>query len=219
MERSDWSVLILRRTGRCTNRFYPIIQCEGEPSPVTNGSSMWGGDMSGSDRENAGYDYAKNNIQKLTDGMKNGEVFNIVTHSEGSAYGAGVARYLIEQGYEVKQVLHLSADEGDEFSTPNEPFTMQLSYNGDWVTNNKNIKNCDRIAIIDSSSLSWNEVHGTTKSKLIFKAAKDLRNAQIIQNIGMINGKFSTWYSVIAGTTSYGTIFTNINGQIIRYSK
>lgn len=38
----------------------------------------------------------------------------MVTHSEGTAYGAEVASYLIDQGYTVETVTHLSADEGDE---------------------------------------------------------------------------------------------------------
>ena len=93
----------------------------------------------------------------------------MVTHSEGSAYGAGVAQYLLDAGYKVTTILHLSSDEGDEFSTPKAPYTLQLSYEDDWVTRNKTIKNVDKVGEIKKGNLSWDTVHGTTKNKNIFK--------------------------------------------------
>ena len=83
-----------------------------------DGSSKWGGDQSGKDRYNLGYKYAKDNYNSLIEGIEDGETFKFVTHSEGAAYGAGIAQYLIEQGQKVETIVHLSADEGDEFSTP-----------------------------------------------------------------------------------------------------
>ena len=77
----------------------------------------------------------------------------MVTHSEGSAYGAGVAQYLLDAGYKVTTILHLSSDEGDEFSTPKTPYTLQLSYEGDWVTGNKTIKNVDKVGEIKKRKL------------------------------------------------------------------
>ena len=38
-----------------------------------DGSSLWGGNMSGSDRYAAGYKFAKDNLNRLTSGMKKGE--------------------------------------------------------------------------------------------------------------------------------------------------
>jgi hypothetical protein len=81
-------------------------------SNYIDGSSKWGGDMSGQDRYDVGYAYAKANINSLTSGMENGETFKMVTHSEGSAYGAGVAQYLIDKKYKVETIVHLSADKG-----------------------------------------------------------------------------------------------------------
>ena len=181
-------------------------------SNYIDGSSMWGGDMSGGDRYVAGYKFAKDNIQKLTSGMRKGESFNMVTHSEGSAYGAGVAQYLLDAGYKVTTILHLSSDEGDEFSTPKAPYTLQLSYEGDWVTGNKTIKNVDKVGEIKKGNLSWDAVNGATKDKSIFNAAKDLEKVTLQNNIGEINGKVSSWYNQ---ENTKRTNFYSVNGIIL----
>ncbi len=177
-----------------------------------DGSSLWGGDMSGSDRYAAGYKFAKDNLNRLTSGMKKGESFKMVTHSEGSAYGAGVAQYLLDAGYKVTTILHLSSDEGDEFSTPKAPYTLQLSYEGDWVTGNKTIKNVDKVGEIKKGNLSWDTVHGTTKNKNIFNAAKDLEKVTLQLNIGEIDGKLSSWYNQ---ENAKRTNFYSVNGIIL----
>ena len=181
-------------------------------SNYIDGSSMWGGDMSGGDRYAAGYKFAKDNIQKLTSGMRKGESFNMVTHSEGSAYGAGVAQYLLDAGYKVTTILHLSSDEGDEFSTPKAPYTLQLSYEGDWVTGNKTIKNVDKVGEIKKGNLSWDTVYGATKDKSIFNDAKDLEKVTLQNNIGEINGKVSSWYNQ---ENTKRTNFYSVNGIIL----
>lgn len=168
--------------------------------------------MSGKDRYEAGYKYAKSNIEKLISGLGDGEAFNMVTHSEGSAYGAGVAQYLIEQGYTVNIILHLSSDEGDEFTTPQEPYTMQLSYQGDWITNNHPIKNADIVAEVCKGDKKFDTVHGCTKNSSVFKAARDLMTVRLQDNIGMKGNKASIWKSQIPSTTINGTNFYKING-------
>ena len=177
-----------------------------------DGSSLWGGDMSGSDRYAAGYKFAKDNLNRLTSGMKKGESFKMVTHSEGSAYGAGVAQYLLDAGYKVTTILHLSSDEGDEFSTPKAPYTLQLSYEDDWVTKNKTIKNVDKVGEIKKGNLSWDTVHGATKNKNIFNAAKDLKKVTLQLNIGEIDGKLSSWYNQ---ENTKRTNFYSVNGIIL----
>ena len=177
-----------------------------------DGSSLWGGDMSGSDRYAAGYKFAKDNLNRLTSGMKKGESFKMVTHSEGSAYGAGVAQYLLDAGYKVTTILHLSSDEGDEFSTPKAPYTLQLSYEDDWVTRNKTIKNVDKVGEIKKGNLSWDTVHGTTKNKNIFNAAKDLEKVTLQLNIGEIDGNLSSWYNQ---ENAKRTNFYSVNGIIL----
>lgn len=179
-----------------------------------DGSSNFGGDMSGQDRYDAGMAYAKANLKVLTADMVEGETFKMVTHSEGAAYGAGVAQYLIDQGYKVETIVHLSADEGDEFSTPTAPMTYQLSYDGDWVTGNKNMKGVDKSGVVNSG-LGWQYVHGQTKydGYSVFNQIRDLSTVRTQDNIGMVNGKAAAWKSQIQGTTTYGTDFTRINGS------
>lgn len=179
-----------------------------------DGSSNFGGDMSGQDRYDAGMAYAKANLKVLTADMVEGETFKMVTHSEGAAYGAGVAQYLIDQGYKVETIVHLSADEGDEFSTPTAPMTYQLSYDGDWVTGNKNIKGVDKSGVVNSG-LGWEYVHGQTKydGYSVFNQVRDLSTVRTQDNIGMVNGKAAAWKSQVQGTTTYGTDFTRINGS------
>lgn len=181
-----------------------------------DGSSKWGGDMSGKDRYDAGYKFAKKNYSSLVSGMKKGESFNIVTHSEGAAYGAGVAQYLIDRGYTVNTILHLSADESDEFTTPVEPYTLQLSSQGDWITNNHTIKNVDKVGEIVKGNLTWKNVHGVTKNSSVFKAASDLLTIRLQDIIGIIGNKSASWKSQVKGTTPNGTDFYRINGYEIR---
>lgn len=167
--------------------------------------------MSGSDRFDAGYEWASKHIKSLTNELKEGEAFNIVTHSEGAAYGSGIAKYLIENHYKVNMILHLSADEGDEFTTPKEPFTLQLSYDKDWVTKNHKIDNVDKFGIISSDGFGMDEVHGATKSSNVFKHASDLITVRSQQAIGMRNGKYALWYYQDSKTTPNNTQFVQIN--------
>ena len=102
-----------------------------------------------------------------------------MTHSEGAAYGAGIAQYLIDQGIKVQNILHLSADEGDEFSTPLEPYTIQFSYDKDWVTGNHFINGSD-IQIISKEyneiKDSWKFVHGQTNHRSVFDIIEEALN-------------------------------------------
>jgi len=188
-------------------------------SNYIDGSSKFGGDMSGQDRYDAGYAYAKANINSLTSGMENGETFKMVTHSEGSAYGAGMAQYLLDQKYKVETIVHLSADEGDEFSTPKSPMTYQLANDGDWVTGNKMISGVDRFGLVNSG-LGAAFVHGQTKTIDIFnpfKQVEDLKTVQVQSAIGENSGNFRSWYYQVPGTTPNGTDFMNVNGWSLMY--
>jgi hypothetical protein len=180
-------------------------------SNFIDGSSSFGGDMSGADRYNAGYAYAKANLGILTADMVAGETFKMVTHSEGAAYGAGLSQYLLDQGFKVETIVHLSADEGDEFSTPSAPNTYQLGYAGDWVTGNKAINGVDKSGLVNSG-LGFMYVHGSTRNAGVFDEVSDLKTVNTQDNIGMVNGKAAAWKTQIPGTTPNGTDFTKING-------
>jgi RHS repeat-associated protein len=142
-----------------------------------DGSSSWGGDMSGSDREAAGYKYAKANYSSLVDGLGEDETFKLVTHSEGGAYGAGIARYLMERGQKVETILHLSTDEADEFNNPKSTTTYQLGYGGDWITGNKKVSGANVFGVVDkfsSRSDKFQYAHGSTKNASVFKDVRAL---------------------------------------------
>ena len=177
-------------------------------SNFIDGSSMFGGDMSGSDRYAAGYEYAKTNLAALTADMVEGETFKMVTHSEGAAYGAGVAQYLLAKGYKVETIVHLSADEGDEFATPRSPMTYQLGYDGDLVTGNKPIDGVDKSGIVNSG-LGWQYRHGTTRNAEVFEQVSDLVTVNTQDNIGMVNNQAANWKTQTS--TPNGTDFTKIN--------
>jgi hypothetical protein len=187
-------------------------------SPVTdvnyiNGSSKVAFDMSGSDRYTAGYNYAKNNLEKITAGYIKGEAnFKILTHSEGSAYGSGVGAALIDAGWKVSTIVHFSADEGDEFSTPIGPLTYQLSYKGDWVTGNKPIKGVDKSGIVDRKDLGLLTVHGTTKSADVFKYLLDLVG---VKTELLLNSDGKSILKTNPKTTPNKTTFSEINGANI----
>ncbi len=183
-------------------------------SNYIDGSSRIGIDMSGQDRYSSGYQYGMDNVNALTQNLASGETFKFVTHSEGSAYGAGIAQYLIDQGYNVESVAHLSVDEGNEFLTPTQPKTYQLGYKGDWVTGNHTIKGVDKSGIVDSG-LGWLYTHGSTRNKQVFKELLDLKLFEFQENIGIIDGQLNSWNSRLPGSTFYGTDFWRVNETTI----
>lgn len=80
-----------------------------------DGSTKWGGDESGSQRKNRGYRYASEHFSEIKEGVGSKKVY-LISHSEGCAFAAGVAKYLMEKGVKVGESIMLAADEGDEFS-------------------------------------------------------------------------------------------------------
>lgn len=92
---------------------------------------------------------------------------------------------------------------------------MQLSYQGDWVTNNHPIKNADIVGEVCKGDKAFDEVHGCTKSSSVFKAASDLRTVRLQNNIGMRGNRATSWESQISSTTPNGTNFHKINGIIV----
>jgi len=192
-----------------------------KPDNFIDASSWIGGDQSGEDRVELGYKYASLHLYAITSDMVAGETFKLVTHSEGAAYGAGIAKYLIEQGYKVETIVHLSADEGDEFVTPSEPMTYQLGYEGDWVTRNHRIKGVDVSGLV-ANNLSYKLVHGRTKSSDVFKQVEDLATVQTKTVLGkvynMMYGEYEkgSWRMQVPGTAKNGTRFTNVNSVTLK---
>lgn len=60
-------------------------------------------------RESQGYQYAKQNYDALTKGMKPGvDKFNFVSHSMGGAFSEGMIKYMAEQGWETENAVFLN---------------------------------------------------------------------------------------------------------------
>ena len=155
-------------------------------SLYVDGSSLIGFDQSGEDRFKLGQKYAKNNFENIVSDLEDHESIHFVTHSEGSAFGAGMADYLISKGISVDIIIHLSADEGDEFSTPLEPLTIQYSYDHDFITKNHFIKGTDIQIIKERFKSGFESImysHGSTNDKNIFNELKQDLNKIDINNI------------------------------------
>jgi len=184
-------------------------------SPITfiDGSSFMGIDQSGHDRWLRGIEYVMRNIQQLDKVYREGgHDFRIVTHSEGAAYGAGVAYALIKAGYNVSMVVHLSPDEPTEFETPEEPYTIQLVYEGDWVVGEERIsKGLDRFGVV-RHDYSWTEVHGATKRADVLKAVEDLMKVKVHGQVGP-DGKVR--HRQVEGSAPHGTIFSQVDEKRI----
>jgi RHS repeat-associated protein len=175
-----------------------------------DGSSSVGFDMDGEDRYNAGYEWAKANYETLITDLEEGEVFNMVTSSEGAAHGAGVAAYLIEKGHTVKTVVHLSPDEGNDFDTPTQPETYQLDFEDDWVTGNERVDGVDKRGTVKENGST---PHGRHRSNTVWDKVKDLKTVQTQENWDS-NG--NTFTSQVKGTTPNDTKFIEIDEKPIK---
>ena len=175
-----------------------------------DGSSRRGYDQSGQDRYNSGRAYAEMYFYELTKGMTEDEPFIVITHSEGSAYGAGVASYLIEKGKKVETVLHLSPDEGDEFTTPSQPTTYEIKYNGDWVIGKHIMDGLDKSGTVIRNDLNWTKVHGTTATPYVYKELDDLKSVSTVEYLDKNGGAFYKQTE-----TNNGTQFHQIDNKTI----
>lgn len=143
---------------------------------------------SAASRYTSGYEYAKANLTVLTADMVEGETFKLVTHSQGGAYGAGIAQYLIEQGYKVETIAHLSTYQPGGFTTPAGPTTYQLGVEGDPLDYfggiNSPVKGVDKYGVLSSQdpfASSSAYPHGVTKNAGVFNSLQDLKTAESIQ--------------------------------------
>jgi len=136
-----------------------------ESDVFVDGSSLFGGDMSGGDRYAAGRRYAEENYKNLVRGLKKGETFKFVSHSEGGAYAAGMASYLMGMGQTVESMLYFSPDEADEFYSPIGTFSMQAHYNNDIVSPSMRLGGVDvfvNFNYMDGKEVGKMAAHGSS---------------------------------------------------------
>ncbi|QUB90991.1 hypothetical protein [Prevotella denticola] len=172
-----------------------------------DGSSLWGGDQSGNDRKIKGYKFAMQHIAAITKGVEN-EKFYFISHSEGAAYAAGMAKALIEKGYKVGESVMLSADEGDEFTvegnypcyqitagyikeeeyllsyiSPIHPSTIKKpkrKFHIDPIVGDHRIQGVNRYGVYISFNTKFETVHGSTIDVQIFNILKRLKKLKVI---------------------------------------
>lgn len=83
---------------------------------------------SASKRYNVGYEYAKQNYSTLIEGMEEGEVFRLVSHSMGGAFGTGVKKYLEEKGQTVETAVYLNTYQSDHIEIGEDDQTNIIDY-------------------------------------------------------------------------------------------
>ncbi|MFO0486067.1 MAG: RHS repeat-associated core domain-containing protein [Sphingobacteriia bacterium] len=106
-----------------------------------------------------GANYARENFQDIISNLKTDENGNIIeklhifTHSHGSAFGAGMATYIVHAGaslgIEVETVIHLSASGPELFSTPDSPITYQFGIQNDPIVDeDTRIRGVDYFGVV-----------------------------------------------------------------------
>lgn len=172
-----------------------------------DGSSLFGGDQSGNDRKIKGYNFAMQHIAEITKGVGNEKIY-FISHSEGAAYAAGMAKALIEKGYKVGESVMLSADEGDEFTvegnypcyqitagyieeeeyllsyiSPIHPSTIKKpkrKFHIDSIVGDHRIQGVNRYGVYISFNTKFETVHGSTIDVQIFDILKRLKQLKVI---------------------------------------
>ncbi|HMR92300.1 MAG TPA: RHS repeat-associated core domain-containing protein, partial [Chitinophagaceae bacterium] len=172
-----------------------------ESDVFVDGSSLFGGDMSGGDRYRAGKRYAEENYDDLIRGLKKGETFKFISHSEGGAYAAGMAEYLMDRGHRVESMLYLSPDEADEFRSPIGTFTMQAHYEKDWVSPSIRLEGVDvyfNFNYKDGEEVSRGAAHGATPTSKTLEKLSDalgllheVAGSSFVKELFNIQGKWT----------------------------
>ena len=172
-----------------------------------DGSSLLGGDQSGNDRKIKGYKFAMQHIAEITKGVGDKKVY-FISHSEGAAYAAGMAKALIEKSYKVGESVMLSADEGDEFIvegnypcyqitagyvkeedyllsyvSPIHPSTIKKpkrKFHVDPIVGDHRIQGVNRYGVYISFNTKFETVHGSTIDVQIFDILKRLKQLKVI---------------------------------------
>ena len=163
-----------------------------------DGSTLLGGDASGSQRKTKGYKYALENFKKITQNVGNQKVY-IISHSEGCAFAAGVAKCLMEKGVKVGESIMLAADEGDEFdvegnypcyqlvagwlSNYQEPNTLKQKtvFAVDPIVRDHMVKGVNKYGVFIQNGGSWKTVHGGIVSRDVFNLITQLKNVRAMQ--------------------------------------
>ncbi|MFC2515892.1 MAG: hypothetical protein ACFNVO_02835 [Prevotella sp.] len=179
-----------------------------------NGSSWFGVDKSGQDRKDAGYKYANKNLGEIVKGVGHEKLY-FISHSEGCAFAAGMAKALIEKGYKVGESVMLSADEGDEFSVEGNYPCYQITagyiekvdvtkrrFRIDWIVGDHHIRGVTRYGVYVDPYADSGCVHAATIEKAVFEKLKELKKITLIQKRTkwkveyMVGVRNTTWHKI-----------------------
>ncbi len=83
---------------------------------------------SAAERQAHGYEFAKQNYDALTEGMKQDEPFRFISHSMGSAEAAGAKKYLEEKGWNVETMVLLNSFKSDDIKIDKSNGTIIIDY-------------------------------------------------------------------------------------------
>ncbi|SDF77522.1 DUF6443 domain-containing protein [Chitinophaga filiformis] len=145
-----------------------------------DGSSLFGADQSGADRYELGRKYAAAHYKEWISKMSPDEKFNLVSHSEGGAFAAGIAAYLSEnawgeyKGHTVGTVLYLSPDEADEFEHTSSGKGIQVHNLRDRIAQYSHLKGVNRELQYDKGDVG--DAHGGTVSTKVLGDLQTLLN-------------------------------------------
>ena len=117
------------------------------------------------DRYNKGYQYVSEHFKEITQDIEKGETISFVSHSMGAAYSEGMAQALIDNGYDVRLMVHIAPYQAAKISTIGESasiLTIDFQTLGDpviSVISPGSIKGADKIIKQQPKSKSMNTYH------------------------------------------------------------
>lgn len=173
-----------------------------------------------SGRMSSGIDWAEANIGYLTSNSSEVLDFYIITHSQGGAYGVGIANYLITKGHTIKELVFLSPYQGVDISVDPDLMPAYHLLYAEWnslgVTNilvvdivvgDQLIDGVKRYGIALRPDLPDRFLHGRSKTAEVFSYLSDLKNVIVTPNTNSHGQKF---YSQSYPPTNNGTEFYEI---------
>jgi hypothetical protein len=170
------------------NHFSPLFisaSCEfmeataNETKLFIDGSSLFGFDQLAGERYQKGLRYGLDHFNALKDKSGENESFKIVSHSEGGAFAAGMADFLLSHNCIIEKMLYLSPREGDDFISQPGPFSIQAHYTNDPVCFPKRISGVTvyiNLFKLDGKKAGLRYAHGgTVKASTLKKVQKILK--------------------------------------------
>jgi len=142
-----------------------------------DGSSLFGIDQLAGERYQKGLRYALDHFKALKDKSKGNESIKIISHSEGGAFAAGMADFLISHDCSVEKMLYLSPREGSDFISPHGAFAIQAHYTNDPICSPKRICGVDvfiDLLKLDGKKAGIRYAHGGTVKASSLKKVQEI---------------------------------------------